>query len=112
MATILLLPQFNAYAYSLILFTVAAVTLLSFVTGLVVLPYLAQSSDGEEKTDYLTQIAILHEVVQTLEDDLKNTKDEDKGALYAAIDNYNSRIKHLFWNKNPRVSNGNWCICV
>lgn len=101
MATILLLPQFNAYAYSLILFTVAAVTLLSFVTGLVVLPYLAQSSDGEEKTDYLTQIAILHEVVQTLEDDLKNTKDEDKGALYAAIDNYNSRIKHLVLEQEP-----------
>lgn len=40
-ATILLLPQFESYAYSLILFTVAAVTLLSFLIGVFVLPNLA-----------------------------------------------------------------------
>ncbi len=100
-ATILLLPQFESYAYSLILFTVAAVTLLSFLIGIFVLPNLAQSSDDTDTTDYVTQIAILNEVVKTLEQDLKEV--EDKGPLYAAIDNYNGRIEHLILEQEPTI---------
>lgn len=92
-ATILLLPEFDSYTYSLILFTVGAVTLLSFIVGVLILPQFAQSIESNHTDDHLIEIAILNEVVKTLEQDLKDT--QDKGPLYAAIDNYNGRIEHL-----------------
>lgn len=90
-ATILLIPTALEQEYPLLLFLVAGVTLLSFLTGLVVLPRLLENK--EESSDYLMYIAILNDVVQELEEDLKHTK--VKAPLYAAIDNYHGRIEHL-----------------
>ena len=90
-ATILLIPTALEQEYPLLLFLVAGVTLLSFLTGLVVLPRLSENK--EESSDYLMYIAILNDVVQELEEDLKHTK--VKAPLYAAIDNYHGRIEHL-----------------
>lgn len=90
-ATILLIPTALEKKYPLLLFLVAGVTLLSFLTGLVVLPRLSENK--EESSDYLMQIAILNDVVQELEKELKHTK--VKAPLYAAIDNYYGRIEHL-----------------
>ena len=90
-ATILLIPTALEKKYPLLLFLVAGVTLLSFLTGLVVLPRLSENK--EESSDYLMQIAILNDVVQELEKELKHTK--VKAPLYAAIDNYHGRIEHL-----------------
>ena len=90
-ATILLIPTALEKKYPLLLFLVAGVTLLSFLTGLVVLPRLSENK--EESSDYLMQIAILNAVVQELEKELKHTK--VKAPLYAAIDNYHGRIEHL-----------------
>ena len=90
-ATILLIPTALEQEYPLLLFLVAGVTLLSFLTGLVVLPRLSENK--EESSDCLMYIAILNDVVQELEEDLKHTK--VKAPLYAAIDNYHGRIEHL-----------------
>lgn len=96
-ATILLLPETDSLQYSLTLFTVGAVTLLSFLTGLVVLPYLA--GEGSEEVNHVSQISILADVVQILEEDVKNST--EKAALYAAIDNYKDRIERLILEQEP-----------
>ena len=93
-ATILLLPQsLGEYEYSLILFTAGSVTLLSFLTGILVLPFIAKPKQEAEELDYVTLTAILTEVLLVLEEDLKEA--EQKLPLYAAIDTYNERIKHV-----------------
>jgi len=79
-ATILLIPSHLEQEYPLLLFLVAGVTLLSFLTGLLVLPHL--SEEQEESKDHLMHIAI----------------------LYAAIDNYHGRIENLILSlENKRV---------
>lgn len=92
-ATILLLPVANmtALEHSLLLFTVAGVTLLSFLTGILVLPKLA--TGPAHTTNHYMQIAILNDVVGELEKDLKQSKHQ--GAIYATIDNYNQRLEDL-----------------
>jgi len=97
-ATILLIPSNLEQEYPLLLFLVAGVTLLSFLTGLVILPRL--SKNKEESSDYLMHIAILNDVVQELEEDLKHTK--VKAPLYAAIDNYHGRIENLILEQEGR----------
>lgn len=92
-ATILLLPQLDSYDYSILIFTVGAVTLLSFLVGMVVLPFLEKSNVDDKTDEEPMRIAILNDVITVLEEDLQET--EDKGALYAAIDNYNKRLEHL-----------------
>ena len=92
-ATILLLPVANmtALEHSLLLFTVAGVTLLSFLTGILVLPKLA--TGPAHTTNHYMQIAILNDVVGELEKDLKQSTNQ--GAVYATIDNYNQRLEDL-----------------
>ena len=92
-ATILLLPVANmtALEHSLLLFTVAGVTLLSFLTGILVLPKLA--TGPAHTTNHYMQIAILNDVVDELEKDLKQSTNQ--GAVYATIDNYNQRLEDL-----------------
>lgn len=93
-ATILLLPKHSVIGelgYSLILFTVGAVTLMSFLTGLLVLPKLAPPL--QVKDDYLIRLSILTKVLSVLEEDGKSS--ENQASFYAVIDNYNSRIRHL-----------------
>ena len=97
-ATILLIPTALEQKYPLLLFLVAGVTLLSFLTGLVILPHLSENK--EESSDYLMHIAILNDVVQELEEDLKHTK--VKAPLYAAIDNYHGRIENLILEQEGR----------
>ncbi|WP_373761038.1 cation:proton antiporter [Streptococcus ferus] len=92
-ATILLLPQIGSYEYSLILFTVGSVTLLSFLMGVLVLPLIAPPKQEEADIDYIALVAILNEVVDLLEEELSQT--EQKLPLYMAIDAYNERIKYL-----------------
>ena len=94
-ATILLLPVANmtALEHSLLLFTVAGVTLLSFLTGILVLPKLA--TGPAHTTNHYMQIAILNDVVGELEKDLKLKQSTNQGAVYATIDNYNQRLEDL-----------------
>lgn len=103
-ATILLIPTKIEKEYPILLFLVAGVTLVSFITGLVVLPKL--SEEKEETNDYLMQIAILNDVVMELEADLKNSK--HKGPLYAAIDNYHGRIENLILGQENRLIQKDW----
>ena len=103
-ATILLIPTKIEKEYPILLFLVAGVTLVSFITGLLVLPKL--SEDKEETNDYLMQIAILNDVVMELEADLKNSK--HKGPLYATIDNYHGRIENLILSQENKLIQKDW----
>ncbi|MEQ9764186.1 sodium:proton antiporter [Streptococcus sp. ZJ151] len=96
-ATILLLPRLDNFQYSLLLFMVAAVTLLSFLSGFVILPLLAPPI--ERPVDNLMKISILSKVLTILEQDSKEKP--DKASLYAVIDNYNARIEHLILEQEP-----------
>ena len=99
-ATILLIPSQLEQAYPLLLFLVAGVTFLSFLTGLLTLPHL--SEEREEENEHLMHIAILNEVVSELEAGLKQTK--TKAPLYAAIDNYHGRIENLILEQEDKAT--------
>ena len=103
-ATILLIPSNLEQEYPLLLFLVAGVTLLSFLTGLLVLPHL--SEEQEETKDYLMHIAILNEVTGELEKELEGHK--NKLPLYAAIDNYHGRIENLILSQENRSAQEDW----
>lgn len=99
-ATILLIPSQLEQAYPLLLFLVAGVTFLSFLTGLLTLPHL--SEERGEENEHLMHIAILNEVVSELEAGLKQTK--TKAPLYAAIDNYHGRIENLILEQEDKAT--------
>lgn len=103
-ATILLIPSNLEQEYPLLLFLVAGVTLLSFLTGLLVLPHL--SEEQEETKDYLMHIAILNEVTGELEKELEGHK--NKLPLYAAIDNYHGRIENLILSQENKSVQEDW----
>ena len=103
-ATILLIPSNLEQEYPLLLFLVAGVTLVSFLTGLVVLPHL--SDEQEESKDYLMHIAILNEVTLELEKELEDTR--NKLPLYAAIDNYHGRIENLILSQENKGAQEDW----
>ena len=103
-ATILLIPSNLEQEYPLLLFLVAGVTLLSFLTGLIVLPHL--SEEQEETKDYLMHIAILNEVTAELEKELEGNK--NKLPLYAAIDNYHGRIENLILSQENKSAQEDW----
>ena len=103
-ATILLIPTDLEQEYPILLFLVAGVTLLSFLTGLVVLPHL--SEEQKTSTDQLMHIAILNAVAVELEKDLDKTK--NKVPLYAAIDNYHGRIENLILSLENNEIQEDW----
>ncbi len=103
-ATILLIPSNLEQEYPLLLFLVAGVTLVSFLTGLLVLPHL--SDEQEESKDYLMHIAILNEVTIELEKELEDTR--NKLPLYAAIDNYHGRIENLILSQENKGAQEDW----
>ena len=103
-ATILLIPSNLEQEYPLLLFLVAGVTLLSFLTGLLVLPHL--SEEQEETKNYLMHIAILNEVTGELEKELEGHK--NKLPLYAAIDNYHGRIENLILSQENKSAQEDW----
>ena len=103
-ATILLIPTNLEQEHPLLLFLVAGVTLLSFLTGLVVLPHL--SEEQKTSTDQLMHIAILNAVAVELEKDLNKTK--NKVPLYAAIDNYHGRIENLILSLENKEIQEDW----
>ena len=103
-ATILLIPSNLEQEYPLLLFLVAGVTLVSFLTGLVVLPHL--SDEQEESKDYLMHIGISNEVTLELEKELEDTK--NKLPLYAAIDNYHGRIENLILSQENKGAQEDW----
>ncbi|MDG9113438.1 sodium:proton antiporter [Streptococcus pneumoniae] len=103
-ATILLIPSNLEQEYPLLLFLVAGVTLVSFLTGLLVLPHL--SDEEEESKDYLMHIAILNEVTLELEKELEDTR--NKLPLYAAIDNYHGRIENLILSQENQDDQEDW----
>ena len=103
-ATILLIPTNLEQEHPLLLFLVAGVTLLSFLTGLVVLPHL--SEEQKTSTDQLMHIAILNAVAVELEKDLDKTK--NKVPLYAAIDNYHGRIENLILSLENKEIQEDW----
>ena len=103
-ATILLIPSNLEQEYPLLLFLVAGVTLVSFLTGLLILPHL--SDEQEESKDYLMHIAILNEVTSELEKELETHK--NKLPLYAAIDNYHGRIENLILSQENKNAKEDW----
>ena len=103
-ATILLIPSNLEQEHPLLLFLVAGVTLLSFLTGLLVLPHL--SEEQEETKDYLMHIAILNEVTAELEKELEGHK--NKLPLYVAIDNYHGRIENLILSQENKSDQEDW----
>ncbi|MBP2623390.1 cation:proton antiporter [Streptococcus oricebi] len=103
-ATILLIPTELEQAYPLLLFLVAGVTLLSFLSGILILPRLAQSRS--ETGEHLMHIAILNDVVAQLEEELKVSK--AKAPLYAAIDNYHGRIENLMLEQEKGSVQKDW----
>ncbi|HGK2634787.1 TPA: cation:proton antiporter [Streptococcus pneumoniae] len=103
-ATILLIPSNLEQEYPLLLFLVAGVTLVSFLTGLLILPHL--SDEEEESKDYLMHIAILNEVTLELEKELEDTR--NKLPLYAAIDNYHGRIENLILSQENQDDQEDW----
>lgn len=107
-ATILLLPIANmtALEHSLLLFTVAGVTLLSFLIGILVLPKLA--TGPAHTTNHYMQIAILNDVVGELEKDLKQSTNQ--GSVYATIDNYNQRLEDLILEQESNDVKKSWPI--
>ena len=103
-ATILLIPTNMEQEYPLLLFLVAGVTLLSFLTGLLVLPRL--SEEQEETKDHLMYISILNDVTIELEKELEENK--NKLPLYAAIDNYHGRIENLILSQENKSDQEDW----
>ncbi|RSJ05207.1 cation:proton antiporter [Streptococcus mitis] len=103
-ATILLIPSNLEQEYPLLLFLVAGVTLLSFLTGLLVLPHL--SEEQEESKDHLMHIAILNDVATELEKELDHHK--NKLPLYAAIDNYHGRIENFILSQENKRAQEDW----
>lgn len=103
-ATILLIPSDLEQEYPILLFLVAGVTLVSFLTGLLVLPHL--SDEQEESKDYLMHIGILNEVTLELEKELEGTR--NKLPLYAAIDNYHGRIENLILSQENKGAQEDW----
>ncbi len=103
-ATILLIPTNMEQEYPLLLFLVAGVTLLSFLTGLLVLPRL--SEEQEETKDHLMYISILNDVTIELEKELEENK--NKLPLYAAIDNYHGRIENLILSQENKSDQKDW----
>ena len=103
-ATILLIPSNLEQEYPLLLFLVAGVTLLSFLTGLLVLPHL--SEEQEESKDHLMHIAILNDVATELEKELDHHK--NKLPLYVAIDNYHGRIENLILSQENKRAQEDW----
>ena len=93
-ATVLLLPRTVDIPHSLIIFLCAAVTALSFLTGLFVLPLIAAKK--VVKVDNMVKISILADVVRELENDLKQvTKEKARLGYNIAIDSYQDRIQKL-----------------
>ncbi|OFI47088.1 sodium:proton antiporter [Floricoccus penangensis] len=88
-ATIMLIPHAVAQKYNMMIFTTAGVTMLSFLSGIIILPMIAPKKEG--KANYFGQIAILNDVVLALQDDLEKTRVKD--GYYATIDNYTQRIQ-------------------
>ena len=105
-ATILLLPAAIKEEYPVLLFLAAGVTLLSFLTGLVVLPKLADNKGAEAQANNLMHIAILNDVVSQLEAELPYRR--SKGSLYAAIDNYHGRIAQLIVEQEDATVQQDW----
>lgn len=94
-ATILLLPEAVAQKYSLLIFLAASVTVVSFLTGILVLPIIVPKK--EEKVDNVAKIAILTTVVEQLE--RESEKGRNKLGYIATIDNYQARIRKLIINQ-------------
>ncbi|WEV60490.1 sodium:proton antiporter [Streptococcaceae bacterium ESL0729] len=90
-ATIMLIPQAIAQKYNMMIFTTAGVTLLSFLSGIIILPLIAPKK--ERKVNYFSQISILNDVVEALQEDLAKSRSKD--GYYATIDNYTNRIQQL-----------------
>ncbi|GBG96047.1 cation:proton antiporter [Lactococcus termiticola] len=90
-ATILLLPAGNSLQNSLLIFLVASVTALSFLTGLLVLPRIAAKKAIQ--VDNMAKIAILTEVVESLQE--QRQKAEKVFGFDLAIDAYQDRIQRL-----------------
>ena len=90
-ATILLLPHAVAQEYPLMVFTTTGVTLFSFLTGIIILPIIAEKKPRE--AGGRARISILTDVVLELEKELEASK--VKAGYYSVIDNYTGRIQHL-----------------
>ena len=81
----------TALEHSLLLFTVAGVTLLSFLTGILVLPKLA--TGPAHTTNHYSRLPFSMMWSMSWKKDLKQSTNQ--GAVYATIDNYNQRLEDL-----------------
>ncbi|MDR0300507.1 MAG: sodium:proton antiporter [Streptococcaceae bacterium] len=92
-AAILLIPVNATKTYSLLVFLCTAVTTLSFLVGILLLPFFTRKKVTSQNN--LHRISILTDVVSALEQDMKSLKSDDKRAYIMTIDSYQERIKTL-----------------
>ncbi len=90
-ATILLIPRDVSDVQPVLVFLAAAVTGLSFLVGMFILPFFAVKK--VVKVDNLAKISILSDVVDELRNDMKKAK--NKQGYNIAIDAYQERIQQL-----------------
>jgi CPA1 family monovalent cation:H+ antiporter len=92
-AAILLIPASATRLHSLLVFLCTAVTTLSFVAGMILLPLFTKKKVANKNN--LTRISILSDVVAELEQDMKVCQPKDKWGYIMTIDSYQERIKTL-----------------
>ncbi|VTS42450.1 membrane protein [Streptococcus pseudoporcinus] len=97
-AIILLLPKLSGLQNSIALFIVGSVTLLSFLSGLLILPKLAPLMTSSQ--NLVTKIALLTDVLQSLARESR-TAPANQAALYYVMDSYNNRIENLILEQEP-----------
>ncbi|MDR2976483.1 MAG: sodium:proton antiporter [Streptococcaceae bacterium] len=92
-AAILLIPASATATHSLLVFFCTAVTTLSFLAGMLLLPLFAKKK--VTNANNLTRISILAEVVAELEQDMKSRQSDDNLGYIMTVDTYQERIKTL-----------------
>ncbi|WP_205015346.1 cation:proton antiporter [Streptococcus porcinus] len=97
-AIVLLLPKLTGVQNSIALFIVGSVTLLSFLSGLLILPKLAPLMTTSQ--NLVTKIALLTDVLQSLARESR-TAPANQAALYYVMDSYNNRIENLILEQEP-----------
>ncbi|GAB2024610.1 sodium:proton antiporter [Lactovum odontotermitis] len=92
-AAILLIPASATKTHSLLVFFCTAVTTLSFLAGMFLLPLFTKRKVTSKNN--LTRISILTDVVSELEQDMKNCPKDKNWGYVMTIDSYQERIKTL-----------------
>lgn len=92
-AAILLIPSSATLTHSLLVFLCTAVTTLSFLTGMLLLPLFATKKNITKNN--LTRISILSDVITELEQDMEELEPPKHWGYLMTINSFQERIKTL-----------------